>query len=538
MDRMTPTRTNRLQRIVSAGKGWWLSLLIALSFAGWGLRTVGANNIVDTDGARHAMNGAFIHDVIIRGRVLDIYRFAKLYYAHFPALSMPYHPPLFPAIEALFFLLFGVNVLVARLAIAVAVAISALVLFRIVVATHGSPLMAAASTITFLCLPYPLTLSSDVMLEFPALVFTLLAIHCLVSAGKEFPMRRALAFAVLAGAAVWTKQQTVFLGALPFFYFALMGRWRLFRKSGVWLSAAVFAGLVVALSALSMPVHGAGVNQAAPPHRMQAFLHNVSYYTTNFPSVTGPAGLVLGACLILALLRRSLRVERVGIYVSWAVTAMLVLLAIGPYTTRYLFFVLPPVIVLGYASLFSVAEQFQIRRSWTVAAALILTLIALPWGYRAHRIFLLGPDVVAHTLAERSPSRILYCGGTDGSFMFSYRSSRAGLDTTIIPGDKLPRQVFTPAGIEAFAHRYGIQYIVLEHATGLRERARHPWEALIEKASPSMVHERAVKLASSDGRWNGALHIYHFTDPSPHPEDVLTMKMNMIGGSMAFDLKQ
>ena len=152
---------------------WW-GILIALFFGFWGLRSIGANNIVDTDGARHAMNGAFLHDFVARGKLTGIVQYAWTYYAHLPALSMPYHPPLFPAIEAAFFFLFGVNVLAARIAIACAVALSAILFFRLVIATHGSVAIAALSTTTFLSLPYSLWLSSDVMLEFPALVFMLL----------------------------------------------------------------------------------------------------------------------------------------------------------------------------------------------------------------------------------------------------------------------------------------------------------------------------------------------------------------------------
>src|SRR5262249_22503628 len=40
----------------AARTAWLCGLLIALLFAGWGLHAVGYNNIVDTDGARHAMN--------------------------------------------------------------------------------------------------------------------------------------------------------------------------------------------------------------------------------------------------------------------------------------------------------------------------------------------------------------------------------------------------------------------------------------------------------------------------------------------------
>jgi hypothetical protein len=71
----------------------WLPLAIALCFTAWSFRSSGPYNMVETDAARHAMNGVFIHDLVAAGKILDVFAFAKSYYAHLPALSLPYHPP-------------------------------------------------------------------------------------------------------------------------------------------------------------------------------------------------------------------------------------------------------------------------------------------------------------------------------------------------------------------------------------------------------------------------------------------------------------
>jgi 4-amino-4-deoxy-L-arabinose transferase-like glycosyltransferase len=526
----------------AGGTGWLWALVIALLFAGWGLHTVGYNNIVDTDGARHAMNGAFIHDWIVRGHYSDllypsgILHFAKRYYCHLPALSMPYHPPLFPAVEAVFFFLFGVNVFAARLAIAIAVALSAVGLFRLVVATWGSIAVAAFSTITFLSLPYVLWLGSDVMLEFPALVCVVLAIRCLANVDEKYSLKSALLFAVLAGAAVWTKQQTVFLGAVPFFYIALIGRWRLFLKPAIWISSAVFLAMVGALSMLSLPVHGAGVNQVmqSTHGHGSVFMRNLVFYIRSYPGTAGPSGMVLLAAFAAALAGGLIRRRSAALYASWAISCLLVLLILGPFSARYLFFALPPMIVLGYASLHAIAIRWPAARLWGAGASTIVLLLALAFGSTASVAFMRGPDEAARQLASAAPHRILYCGGTDGNFIFSYRAHRSPMDTIILAGDKLPATVFTPAGLEEFARRYGVEYIVLEHAPGLRPRFKHPWEPLFETPPPSAVPWMDVPLASSDSRWNGLLRIYRFTNPAPATDDELTMRMNMIGGSMSF----
>lgn len=533
----------------SSHRRWWLGIAIALSFAAWGMRSVGAYNVIETDAARHAMNGIFLRDLLMRGDFHNVMAYARDYYAHLPALSLPYHPPLFPMIEVVFYSLFGVSILSARLAVGVSIAVSALALFALVLKTHRSTATAALSTITFLALPEALWLGSDVMLEFPTLVFTLLAIHCLYPVGATYSRSRALAFGILAGAAVWTKQTAVFLVALPLAYVVFLRRWRLLAESGVWIATAVSGGIVAALAGLSIPVNSAGVMQAIPGAPIPLYLayyrlivRNSTYYSTHYYEVTGPVGLVLLAALVLGLalefFRRGRRDaaetpglwDETALYLAWTLTSLGVLFILRPLATRYMFFTYPALIVAGYGALVRLAGMLPGRKT-ALAAAGVLTLLAFfQFPHRTH--YLHGPDETARILAGIHPSRILYCGGTDGNFILNYRLARPGLETTIITGDKLPPGIFTPAKFEEFAHEYGVQYVVLEDAAGWQR----PWRQLVQANLPNMVLERQLHLDSSTKRWQGSLRIYRFTNPSPNPKSDLAMRMFMIGGVMDFQL--
>jgi hypothetical protein len=440
--------------------------------------------------------------------------------------------------EAVAFFLFGVNVLAARLLIAAATALSAIVLFRLVASTHKSTLIAALTAITFLSLPESQWVGGDVMLEYPTMVSVLLALYCLHGADEVYSLRRAMIFALLAGAAVWTKQQAVFLIGVPFLYFAIIGRWKVFRQAPIWVSSGVAGIIVAALAALSLPFHGAGVAQvtsfvANGRHitHLDILRRNFLYYTREYSSVTGPAGLILLGLAVMALIFGRVKRKQVALYISWIVVSMGVLLLIRPLSTRYLFFTLPAVIVMGYDGLLWLGERFASRRAAVVAAVAVCVLAAV-WKVPPTP-YLHGPDDAARMLAKLKPSRILYCGGSDGQFIFNYRSARAGLDTTIISGDNLPPAVFTPDGLETFAHDYGVQYIVMEDAQGL-VRGR-PWTPMIHNLPPSMIPEREILLSGS-GRWNGVLRVYRFANPSRTPKDHLSMRMQMIGGTMGFEL--
>jgi hypothetical protein len=195
--------------------------------------------------------------------------------------------------------------------------------------------------------------------------------------------------------------------------------------------------------------------------------------------------------------------------------------------------------VLGYASLWKILQRLcPGRERWTLASGVLILLLSLIWSFPPRDVFLRGPDQAAGLLARTGAHRILYCGGTDGNFVFNYRSARPSLDTIIILGDKLPRDLFMPSRFETFARQYSIEYLVLERPNSLRERTRHPWESLLDSVPPSMVLEKNFLLTSSIERWNGSLGIYRFTKPSPHPDENLTMKMNTIGGTMDFKLEQ
>jgi Dolichyl-phosphate-mannose-protein mannosyltransferase len=542
----------RAMRFAKVG-WWWWGIGIALCFAAWGMRSVGAYNVVETDAARHAMNGIFLRDLILRGDFTHVMAYARDYYAHLPALSLPYHPPLFPLIEVVFYSLFGVSIFSARLAVAATIAVSAMALFVLARKTHRSTTVAALSTITFLAMPEAMWLGSDVMLEFPTLVFTLLAILCLYPIESGYPRSRALAFGILAGAAVWTKQTAVFLVALPLAYILFLRRWRLLAQSGVWVSTIVSAGIVAALAGLSLPINGAGVMQAIPGAPIPLYLayyrlivRNGTYYVTHYYEATGPAGLILLAALAIGLLVELVRRGRVtgaeegdtpslwdesALYLAWMVTSLAVLFVLRPIATRYMFFAYPALIVSGYGALMRLASMLPGGRKVALAAAAGLTLLTFfQFPLRTH--YLHGPEVTARILAEAHPSRILYCGGTDGNFILNYHIASPGLETTIITGDKLPVGIFTPARFEEFAHDYGVQYVVLEDASGWHG----PWRQLIHDDLPSMVLERKLDLLSSTERWKGSLRIYRFTNPSPHPKSDLAMRMLMIGGMMDFQL--
>ncbi len=494
---------------------------IAVFFGAWSLRGLGSGTPTDTDAARHAMNGVFIHDLLRHGVPVPVVAFAKSYYSRYPSLSMPYHPPLFPAFEALFLFVLGVNYFAARVAIAVTTALAAWLLYKLALRTHGSQAFAAVSTILFFSLSSSVILASDVMLEMPTLVLILAAMHLLPGLDGGWGLRRGMAFALTAAAAVWTKQNAVFLGLVPFVYAAFERRWRALVSAALLIPACVFGAFVVALAALAMVIGITGNRQWPPFRPLPILSHNVPYYADVMREEFGAAGVVLIAIAILAALAmlRGRGVSRENVpYLAWAACVFAVAFLMPPYDFRYIFFAYPALAIVVSSVLHRAGLRLlPAKFAWTLPAALAAAWFAT--HITTSPYFVRGPAETAKLLAPVHAERILYCGRSNGNFIFALRALDPELRSATIRGDKLPRGIFQDGAFEKFAHDYGIQFVVME-----RSLVQRPWDRLFESAPESFELVRELPLSSSDRLMNGRLRVFRFSNPSPTPLGTLELR--------------
>lgn len=509
-----------------AGPGHLLKaapLLLGLVFTLAALRSVPGGNIIDPDAARHAVNGAFVRDLVAGGQFADPIAFGKRYYSHYPALSIPYHPPLFPAIEAVFYAIGGVNLTTARLAVALAVGICAVLLYGLILTHYGSHALAFFSTAAFLSWRFSQYVANDVMLEFPALAFVLASLYFI---RDPIGGRHLYVFAVLAGAAVWTKQNALFLGLVPFAYVFFRRDWQALRRKTIWLASALFGVVVAAFTALAARFGWTGLAQASEGKTLTGILlSNPAYYARALAYDAGGivTGLIIVAVIVAAV--RALRGRREdAFFLAWAFPAAAFLFALGMQDPRYLIFAVPPLIVIFYHSVHAVGARFAgSRPAWLAVGALTAVFCVVQLGKPLP--FLSGPAEAARAILGNGPGRILYCGGTVGQFTFAVRERDPGRQSIVIRGDRLPAGMFETTAFENFAHRYGVRYVVLEKAL----LQRH-WDTLAAAPSPSMALDRVIPLRSSDPLWQGSLAVYRFTNPAPQPDDTIKLRLSKIGG--------
>jgi hypothetical protein len=515
----------------------WIPYVLALVFFLFALRGVGQTDVIDTDAARHAMNGAFLYDLVRTGHLAHPVEYAKAYYAQYPALSMPYHPPLFPAVEALFFALFGVKLLTARVLVALCVGLSAALLYRLVNATLGGPLLATCVTIASFSLWTVQLVGRDVMLEFPAMVFTLAALYCLRDMGRSFPMRRALWFALFASAAVWTKQHAVFLGAVPFLDVLATRRWRRFVEAPFWVGSILFGTAVLALIALSRMFHGTGVNQMSTSTSDVYWILTrtiPAYFRWIVDGLRGVSG-VFAVCAIVVYVwgvrRRDSAKPNLSLYAAWIVALCGLLVDLGPVSPRYLFFVFPAFLAVGYAWLFHGCRWLWGTRTANLAVA-AFTAAWVVVGLASPQDFLRGPGSAARTVVDGTSKRVLYVGPADGNFTFAVRTIDPNLKVTIIPAGKVREKIFEETSIEKFCAHYGIEWVVFENIAG-----RQYWSSLYPRLQAAGKLIRTVPLESTRARWQtGAIEIYRFPLSPHHPGGVLELPVPNLGGSIPVSL--
>jgi hypothetical protein len=191
-----------------------------------------------------------------------------------------------------------------------------------------------------------------------------------------------------------------------------------------------------------------------------------------------------------------------------------------------MFYVYPPLAVVTYDMLTRVTRFLpHVRPSYVpAAAAIFFVAITLP----APANYLTGPAEAAATVLARSSKRVLYCGSTDGNFVFSVRALDPSLATTVIIGEKLPDEWRVPAAFDEFVQRYAVTDVIIEQ-TGRAQAC----DAIRLSPPPSLDMASTVPLTSSLPRWDGgSLSIYRVNRHQGTPQEKLIMPVPKIGASV------
>ena len=136
----------------------WFSIAVCLIvlyavglhlFLGW---KIWGSDLADADAPAHFTSGVMVLDYLRHGPLLHPLAFAESFYNRFPKVAIGHWPPVYYALQALWYFVFGPTVAASRFLSIVITFAASLVLFRRVRALHGASVGALCAA-CFLCLP-------------------------------------------------------------------------------------------------------------------------------------------------------------------------------------------------------------------------------------------------------------------------------------------------------------------------------------------------------------------------------------------------
>lgn len=398
-----------------------------------------------SDAPRHGLNGIFLKDVLVHLPVSAPKRFAIDWYVQYPALTILFYPPLFYAVSAPAFLLFGESHAVAQAMVALhafGLGLGMVALARLWL----PPAAALAAALLLLALPEIGLWGRQVMLEIPALCWLVWAAAFAVGHARRGGTARLSLSAGCLAAALWTKLSMVF--AAPALGLVLVaGRGvALLRDRRTWFVALGFAAALaplVALTALFGQANVQSVVEIADTAASRRTLAGWLWYARGLPGMVGWPVLGLAAVGLAASLAGRVgtwaRGER-AMLLAWFVLCYLALSFVELKEARHGVILLVPVAIWAASGLVWLLGLAAPARRAAPALAALLAALALPASLLLKPVPRVdGYREAALRAAALAPpdSAVLFSGKRDGSFVFSMRTASGRPDLVTIRADKV-----------------------------------------------------------------------------------------------------
>ena len=476
------------------------------------------------DMARYVMNGVFIRDLIADGGVTSydaLTRYAELYYAKYPALSLGHHPPV-PYLSVVpFYWVVGVNLFAARLAALLWFALAVWGLYKVATRLFTWQVAAWTSAL-FVTNIIVLRFGQYLLSEIPMTALVLWALAMLLQFCRYRRPIHVVFFALLLIASLYAKQLAVMM--LPVYAAVIVSQfgWRSFitpRAIGI---GAVALILIIPLGMMTIGLAPGnlefaignakkvltGIDRDAPVSHIlsRVFLTHLSV----------PALLLSAAGLIVMVVRRR---PQAFILLVWIVTMVGAGVVFGGNfePARYAFGAFPAYF-LCIAGL-----TFEAKSRWAKAVTAALLVMTVGWQvWTIRKVYPSGAEgyetAAVSMLARVKEPTMLYASDADtGYFPFFIRKHDHAQQHVVLRVDKLiGRGTGDPDHDRNALHfvlqELGVRWIVLESVPG-----RHPIIQMMhqEVRGPRFVERERIPVTSTAGPPGLTLGIYEYLDAKP-----------------------
>ena len=479
------------------------------------------------DAPQYANAGAMIRDWLTSGQLLQPFAFAQANYAQYPAFSVPYHPPAYPALLGMFFLAADVSYESARLFIALLLGVAGWFFYAILRRSSVERAAAFGCALLFLTMPEVARWSRDTMSEIPALALVLVGSYGFVRWLETSRYRDSVLAFGFAGLAFLSKINVV--GVLPAWlaWVALRGNWRRLFSPSLLIPGACFLAVGVAWVWFFIPFARYETKIGLSPADLEAAralglarMRTASLwdYVRDLPAMVGWGTLLAGVIGLGGALVQAKRWREAAMWLAWLACYAGFLLLLGlHYEARYFTFALvaiPGLAALLFAARTSTTGSARVP-AWLCYVLLVVALVENAWRLGRLPTGVVGYDRVARRMAmlER-PGNVLVGVPFQNDLIFRYRAESPRSDRRIIRGDRtiairLPgyapvadqvRMVVNgPESFEELIRRGRARYVVTLAAARPGPRTADVEDEMIVAAD--MVRARPDAFAPVDSFW-------------------------------------
>jgi 4-amino-4-deoxy-L-arabinose transferase-like glycosyltransferase len=456
------------------------ALLLLMVFAVWAYLTAPvAGDFAWSDAPRHALNGIFVRDLIAQLPAGDPRAYAIDYYLRYPALTILFYPPLFSAVLALMYQLFGFSHAVAQ---------ATVIAFYLLLGGLGyalarrwlGPALSMCAALLLIGAPELTVWARQVMLDIPAYAL-LVAMALAFTRYLDTQRPRDLCLsALLLLAALYTKQTPLFVfAALAAGLLTMPGRpW--LRDKRLWLAGLITLLLLMPLLYMLLrfgQINTASALGSARPDTSRLSLAAWVYYARIMPAQIGWATPLLALVYLLGCLwRPDWRLPRApfAFLLTWLVAGYLFFSFIMVREPRHDLMALLPLFLFAALALRHLSPP-----RWAGAISVAAALLAggqLVAALHTHQVpYVRGYEQASAYVQTHAPSQgvVMFSGSRDGTFIFNVRAGQRQ-DLSVARADKLlfrvaierergleDRQVSRQALLKSFGE-HAIRYVVYD----------------------------------------------------------------------------
>jgi hypothetical protein len=495
------------------------------------------------------MNGLVLRDYLRSGIGENPMQFAENYYLHYPKIAPLMWPPLFHVTLGVF-LLPGWPAGPASLVLVALVGAWLAWRLHVIVRILAGPLAAWLAVALLVTTPLVQAMSSVVMLDLTIAAASLEAAYWLARYAKSGLRRDAVLFGVFAAAACLTKGNGVAVVLMPLIFILLTGRFDLFRRSGLYISAAivlVFAAPILAISArLDAAIGDFG------PVSASLVGERIRFFSGQLWTQLSPLLVVLSATSIaMWIRRRGAGNGASGPAYAQALAALagasVAFHLLSPHLIslpRYLTMAMAPVIGIAMIAVTSLASRLPMIarpavRAPAVGAVVLVAAVLLRPSLQV-RIPLGFHDVAGTLMAQGglASQRVLIVSDEVGEGAFVTEVAMLGLEPApmVIRGSKLlasddwgggnfQLRYGSPTDLLRDLEQFHVDYVVLDLSKNARLRPYFPQVEVLATTEPArfrLMHRHPADPASGPVR---EVSLYRITSPAAGPPKRLEVNL-------------